>query len=75
MCTIGECSLLGPLFFILYTHDMWVGLGSMLLKYADNATLLTYMTSPNMKFCLSESLMRGIRSAHGVLVGYEAEPQ
>ena len=36
---VPQGSVLGPLHFILYTHDMWFGLENMLLSYADDATL------------------------------------
>ena len=37
---VPQGSVLGPLLFILYTHDMWFGLENMLVSYADDATLL-----------------------------------
>ena len=49
-------SVLGPLLCILYTHDMWFGLENMLGSYADDATLLARIPSPNMRFDVTESL-------------------
>ena len=40
-------SVLGLLLFILYTHDMQFGLENMLVSYADDATLLACIPSPN----------------------------
>ena len=42
---VPQGSVLGPLLFILYTHDMWFGLENMLVSYADDATLSTYSVS------------------------------
>ena len=48
-------SVLGPLLFILYTHDVvWVR------KYADDATLLARIPSPNMRSDVTESLNRDL---------------
>ena len=35
---VPQGSVLGPLLFILYTHDMWIGLENQLVAYADDAT-------------------------------------
>ena len=40
---VPQGSVLGPLLFILYTHDMWFGLENMLVSYADDATLLAHV--------------------------------
>ena len=45
---VPQGSVLGPLLFILYTHDMWLRLENMLVSYADDATLLAHIPSPNM---------------------------
>ena len=54
---VYQCSVLGPLLFILYTHDMWFGLENMLVSYAGDATLLARIPSPNMRSDMSLSLL------------------
>ena len=53
-------SVLGPLHFILYTHDMWFGTENMLLAYADDATLLAVVPSPDTRSVISNSLNRDL---------------
>ena len=55
---VPQGSVLGPLLFILYTHDMWFGLENILVSYADDATLLARIPSPNMRSDVTESLNR-----------------
>ena len=53
-------SVLDPLLFILYTHDIWLGLENMLVSYADDATLLACFPPPNMRSDVAESLNRDL---------------
>ena len=57
---VPQGRVLGPLLFILYTHDMWFGLESMLASYADDATLLARIPSPNMRSDVTVSLNRDL---------------
>ena len=57
---VPQGSVLGPLLFILYTHDMWFGLENKLVAYADDATLVAVVPSPDMRSVVSESLNRDL---------------
>ena len=57
---IPQGSVLGYLLFILYTYDMWFGLENILVSYADDATLLARIPSPNMRSDVTESLNRNL---------------
>ena len=52
--------MLGPLLFILYTHDMWFGLENMLVAYADDAPLLAVVPSSDKRSVISNSLNRDL---------------
>ena len=57
---ILQRSVLGPLLFILYTHDIWFGLENMLVSYADDSTLSACISSPYMISDVTESLNRDL---------------
>ena len=57
---VPQGSILGPLLFISYAHDMWFGLENKLIAYADDATLLAPVPSPDMRELVSESLNRDL---------------
>ena len=57
---VPQGSVLGPLLFILYTHDMWIGLENQLVAYADDATLIAVIPSPHHRHLVSESLNRDL---------------
>ena len=52
--------MLGPLLFILYTHEIWFGLENTLVAYADDATLLVDVPSPDMRSVIPDSLYRDL---------------
>ena len=57
---VPQGSVLGPLLFILFTQDMWIGLENQLIAYADDATLLAVIPSPDERRMVSESLNRDL---------------
>ena len=57
---VPQGSVLGPLLFILYTHDMWYGLENLLVSYADDATLLAAVPSPALRSDICCSLNRDL---------------
>ena len=57
---VPQGSVLGPLLFILYTHDMWFGLENRLIAYADDATLIAPVSSPELRASVAESLNRDL---------------
>ena len=57
---VPQGSVLGPLLFILYTHDMWFGLENKLIAYADDATLIAPVPSPELRASVAESLNRDL---------------
>ena len=57
---VPQGSVLGPVLFILFTHDMWFGLENRLIAYADDATLLAPVPSPDLRVQVSESLNRDL---------------
>ena len=59
---VPQGSVLGPLLFILYTHDMWFGLKNKLVAYADDATLFASVPSPNKRTDVAESLNKDLAS-------------
>ena len=66
---VPQGSVLGPLLFILYTHDMWFGLENIVVSYADDATFLAYIPSANMRCDVTESPNIDIRLVHDVVCG------
>ena len=49
---------LGPLLYILHTHNMWFGLENMLVAYADDTTLPTVVPFSDTRSVISDSLRK-----------------
>ena len=53
---VPQRCVLGPLLFILHTHDMWFGLENLRVAYADDATLIAVVPSSAGRYLVSELL-------------------
>ena len=45
---VPQCSVLGPLLFLLYTSELFSFLENKLIGYADDSTLMTVVPSPGV---------------------------
>ena len=57
---VPQGSVLGPLLFILYTADMWIGLENKLMAYADDTTLYSIVESPHDRAAVADSINRDL---------------
>ena len=55
---VQQGSVLGPLFCLLYTSELFSILGNKLIGYADDSTLMVVVPSPGVRVALAESLIR-----------------
>ena len=67
---VPQGSVLSPLLFILYTHDMWIGIENQLVAHADDATLIAVIPSPHHRHLVSESLNRDLAKIYIIGVVY-----
>ena len=52
-----QCSVLGPLLFLLYTSELFPILENKLIGYADDCTLMAVVPSPGLRVAVAESLI------------------
>ena len=57
---VPQGSVLGPLFFLLYTSELFYILESKLIGYADDFTLMAVVPSPGVRVAVAESLIRDL---------------
>ena len=57
---LPHCSVLGPLFFLLYTSELYSVLENKLIGYADDSTLVAVVPSPGVRVAVAESLIRDL---------------
>ena len=57
---VPQGSVLGPLFFIIFTSDLGIGLENNLISYADDTTLYSSVRSPCNRGEVAESLNRDL---------------
>ena len=53
---VPQGSVLGPLFFLLYTSELFTILENKLIGYADDSTLMAVVPSPGVRVAVAESL-------------------
>ena len=57
---VPQGSVLGPLFFLLYTSELFYILENKLIGYADDSTLMAVVPSPGVRVAVAESLNRDL---------------
>ena len=62
MSGMQHCSVLGPLLFLLYTSELFSILENKLISYANDSTLIAFVSSPCISYS-SKSLSRDLVKA------------
>ena len=60
MSGVPQGSVLGPLFFLLYTSELFSILENKLVGYADDSTFIAIVSFPGVLVAVAESLNRDI---------------
>ena len=55
---VHQGSILGPLFFLLYTAELFSILKNKLIGYADDSSLIAVVPSPGIRVAVADSLIR-----------------
>ena len=55
---VQQGSILGPLFFLLYTFELFSILENKLIGYADDSTLIAVVPPPGLRVAVAESSSR-----------------
>ena len=61
---VPQGSVLGPLFFIIFTSDLGLHLENSIVSYADNTTLFAPIPSPSMRTDVAASLNRDLNKIY-----------
>ena len=54
---VPQCSVLGPLLFLMYTSELFSILENKLIGYADDSTLMAVVPFPGVRVAVAESLI------------------
>ena len=57
---VPQCSVWGPLFFLLYTSELFFILENNVMGYADDSTLMAVVPPPGVRVTGAESLIRDL---------------
>ena len=57
---VPQCSVLGPLLFLLYTSELFSILENKLIGYAADSTLMAVVPYPGIRVAVAESLIRDL---------------
>ena len=58
---VPQGSVFGPLFFLLYTSELFSILENKLIGYADDSTLIAVVSSPGGRVTVAESMTHDLR--------------
>ena len=59
---MAQDRVFAPLYFLLYTSELFYILENMLIGYADDSTVMTVVPSPGVRVIVAESQIRDLGS-------------